>query len=102
MKIKIETPSNQIKVKYDNSKTIKIQINSTVISNRINFLFDEFYNQITLYTKTSIYSDFIKFNKCKELLFNELKSFVLYYPDIFQTICLNYKHKYNYSCKDFN
>ena len=79
----------------------KISVNNIIITNHIKHLFDTFYNQIKLYTVTNIHSEFIRLNKCKNLVFFELKSFELHFPELFQTVCLNYNHPYNYLSKDF-
>ena len=101
-KIKSETTSNlNFKINYNNLETIKIQIDPNSIVNRINYLFNEFYKQIELFTKTTIHSEFTKYSKHKELLSVELKSFVLYYPELFQRVCFQFPHKFNYKCKDF-
>lgn len=93
--------SSSMWIKDDNIVIEKIQINNTNVMKHINYLFDVFYNQIKLYIKTDIHSEFIELNKCKDKLFIELNSFVLHFPLLFQSVCLNYKHPYNYSCNDF-
>lgn len=66
------------------SKNLTINIDKNLITQYIKHLFDEFHKVFI-----------------KKFILNELSSFMFYYPELFNSVCLNYSHPRPFNCKLF-